>query len=191
MRVESVFFKMKGRGIKLKKISSRTIALMGLLIALEIVLTRFLAFESPLMRLSFSFIPLMLMGYLFGPWLAGLGGIVGDIGGMILFPKSMYFPGFTLNAFLVPCIYGLFFYKKKITLRRNIIAQITITTVISLFLTPIWLNILFKIPIIEMMPIRIAKELIGVPIEVVVSYYLFNRGTVDRLVYPHLTPAKK
>lgn len=164
---------------------------MSLLIALEIVCTRFLAFENSVMRLSFSFIPLMLMGYLFGPWLAGLGGVIGDVAGMILFPKAMYFPGFTLNAFLVPFIYGLFFYKKKITLKRNIMAQITIMSVISLVLTPIWLNILFKIPIIELMPLRIGKELIGIPIKVVASYYLFNRGTVDRLIHSRLTPVKK
>ncbi|SES06811.1 ECF transporter S component, folate family [Isobaculum melis] len=164
---------------------------MSLLVAFEIVCTRFLAFENSIMRLSFFFIPLMLMGYLFGPWLAGLGGVVGDVVGMILFPKAMYFPGFTLNAFLVPFIYGLFFYQKNITLKRNVAAQITIMCVISLVLTPIWLNLLFKIPIIELMPLRIGKELIGLPVKVAVSYYLFNHETVNRLIRLRLTPVKK
>lgn len=160
------------------KIRAKDIALLGLLIAIEVILTRFFAIENSFIRISFSFLPLMIMGHLFGPWLAGMGGIGGDLIGMIVFPKAMFFPGFTLNAFLIPFIYGCVFYQKEITLKRNITAQLIIMGSISLFLTPIWLNMLFKIPIIELLPVRLLKECIMLPIKILFSHYLFNKTSL-------------
>ncbi|MBP2099752.1 folate family ECF transporter S component [Enterococcus rivorum] len=160
------------------KIHTKDIALLGVLIAVEVIITRFFAIENSFIRISFSFLPLMLMGHLFGPWLAGLGGVAGDLIGMMIFPKAMFFPGFTLNAFLIPFIYGCFFYKKDITLKRNITAQLLIALSISLFLTPIWLNMLFKIPIIELLPVRLLKESVLLPLNILLSHYLFNKTSL-------------
>lgn len=173
----------KERVCKLKrtvgsKISAKDIALLGLLVAIEVILTRFFAIENSFVRISFAFLPLMLMGHLFGPWLAGLGGIVGDIVGMLIFPKAMFFPGFTFNAFLIPFIYGVMFYRKDINLKRIVMAQLLIMGMVSLVLTPIWLNILFKIPIFELLPVRLLKEGILFPINVFVSYCLFNKTSL-------------
>ncbi len=156
----------------------KEITLLGLLIAVEIILTRFFAIENSFVRISFAFLPLMLMGHLFGPWVAGLGGVIGDILGMLVFPKAMFFPGFTFNAFLIPFIYGMILYRKDINLKRIVISQLLIMGTISLFLTPIWLNILFKIPIFELLPVRLLKEGILFPINVFVSYGLFNKTSL-------------
>lgn len=156
----------------------KEITLLGLLVAMEVILTRFFAIENSFVRISFAFLPLMLMGHLFGPWVAGLGGVVGDILGMLIFPKAMFFPGFTLNAFLIPFIYGMILYRKDFTLKRIVISQLVIMGTISLCLTPIWLNILFKIPIVELLPVRLLKEGILFPINVCVSYGLFNKTSL-------------
>lgn len=160
------------------KISTKDIALLGLLIAIEVILTRFFAIENSFVRISFAFLPLMLMGHLFGPWVAGLGGLTGDILGMLIFPKAMFFPGFTFNAFLIPFIYGVMFYRKDVSFKRIITAQLLIMGTVSLVLTPIWLNILFKIPIFELLPVRLLKEGILLPINVLLSYYLFNKTSL-------------
>ncbi|MCB5955348.1 MULTISPECIES: folate family ECF transporter S component [unclassified Enterococcus] len=160
----------------------RKIALMGLLIALSVVATRFLSFETSIIRIGFSFLPLMVMGYLFQPWFAGTGGAIADIIGMILFPKAAFFFGFTINAFLAPFIYSLFFHKKEVTLKRNITAQVAVMVIISLILTPIWLNLMLKLPIIELLPLRIGKELIVVPIKVMVGQYLFSQRNMKTVL---------
>lgn len=160
----------------------RKIATLGLLIALTVVATRFLSFETSVIRIGFSFLPLMVMGYLFNPFTAGMGGVVADVVGMLLFPKAAYFFGFTINAFLGPFIYSLFFHKQEVTLKRNVTAQLLVMLVISLILTPIWLKLMLNIPILNLMPLRIGKELLVVPIKIIAGQYLFSQRTLKNVL---------
>lgn len=77
--------------MKKRKIDTRTITLMSLLIALMVVFTRFISFETQFLRISFTFIPESLMGILFGPFWTGIGSAVADTVGMLLFPKIILF----------------------------------------------------------------------------------------------------
>lgn len=167
---------------KKSKIRTRDLVLLSLLIAVEVVLTRFFAFENSYLRISLSYIPLMLMAHLFGPWLAGIGGVVGDVIGMLLFPKALYFPGFTLNAFLVPFIYGWVLYRHKITLTRIITVQVLVLLSVSLVLTPLWLHIMYKLPIVALFPVRLLKSAMTLPINTAISYYLFNKTALERFI---------
>ena len=92
-----------------KKFGTKSIALMGVLIAVVVVFSRFFAYETTFLKISFTFIPESLIGMIFGPFWAGIGTAVADVVGMLLFPKAGYFPGFTLNAFLAGAIlmYGV------------------------------------------------------------------------------------
>ena len=46
--------------------------LIAFLIALEIILTRFLSINTPIVRIGFGFLPVAMAGILFGPLWAGL-----------------------------------------------------------------------------------------------------------------------
>ena len=98
--------------------TTRTFVLMGLLISMEIILTRFFSVQTPILRIGFGFIPVVLASIMFGPVLGGITAAFSDILGMMLFPQGVYFPGFTLSAFLAGLIYGLLLYKKTNTARR-------------------------------------------------------------------------
>ena len=125
--------------MKKHRLDARMIAIMGLLIALMVTLSRLVAIETPFIKISVTFIPQVIMGILFGPFWSGIGAVLADLVGMALFSKSTFFIGFTLNAFIEGAIYGFFFYRKEITWKNAILATLSVTLIINLFLTPLWL----------------------------------------------------
>ena len=78
-------------------------------------------------------------------------------------------PGFAINEFLTGFIYGCFFYKKKITLPRVIVARAMITIFINLILTSLWLNIMYQSPLFTM--IRLIKNIVMFPVDVAILYF--------------------
>ena len=88
--------------------NTKTLTLMGLLIALEIVLSRFLSINAWNIRIGFSFVPIAAAGMLLGPIPAGIVAAAADILGATLFPSGPFFPGFTLTAFLTGTLLGVF-----------------------------------------------------------------------------------
>ena len=85
----------------------------ALLIALQVVLSRWLSFQTWNLKIGFSFVPVVVAARLFGPVGAMLVYGIGDVVGTFLFPVGPYFPGFTVSAVLSGLIYGLFLYKKN------------------------------------------------------------------------------
>lgn len=150
-----------------KKITTKTIAVMGLLIALMVVLSQVFGFETQLFKITFDFLPQVVMASLFGPWLTAIGSAVADIVGSTLLAKAPFFIGFTLNSFISGALYGFFFYKKKVTIKNTLICVVLNTLVISLFLTPIWLSIMYGIPFTDkrLWALRIVKALIMIPVQ--------------------------
>lgn len=95
------------------KITTKNLTTMALLIALEIILSRFLSLSAWNTKIGFSFVPVVIAAILLGPVYAGIVGALADFIGAILFPIGAYFPGFTLTAFLTGMVYGLFLYKQQ------------------------------------------------------------------------------
>lgn len=163
--------------MKKSKIETRMITLMGLLVAMMVILSRFIAIETQFLKVSVTFIPESLMGILFGPFWTGIGSAIADVVGMLLFSKAPYFPGFTLNAFITGAIYGFFYYKKKLTWQRVFVATFLVTVIVHFFLTPLWLGLMYGVDITNIVwwiP-RIVKNIIFFPIQVVATYYLGNK----------------
>ena len=91
--------------------TNKLIAL-ALLVATNIILTRFLSFYIPIfganaVRAGLGHVPIILSGILFGPVAGAMVGVVGDVLGTLLFSPFPYFPGFTLSAALIGIISGL------------------------------------------------------------------------------------
>jgi ECF transporter S component (folate family) len=160
--------------LKNKKMNALAITLLSLLIALMVIFTRFISFETQFLRVSLTFVPESLMGLLFGPFWTGIGSAVADVIGMLLFGKGPYFPGFTFNAFLSGMIYGYFYYRKTLTWKRIITATFLVTVLVQLFLTPLWLGLMYGVDLMQplwWLP-RIVKNLVFFPIQVITTYYL-------------------
>ena len=100
-----------------KGISVQKLAILGVLVAMEIVISRFLSFSTWNTKIGFAFIPVAAAAILLGPAEAALCGGLADFLGAILFPIGPYFPGFTLTAALTGLAFGLFFHKEQTPLR--------------------------------------------------------------------------
>jgi len=97
----------------MKKVKLKDIAIIALLIAMEVILTRFLSIQTPVVRIGFGFLPIVIVAMLYGPVYAGAAAAMADLLGAMLFPIGPYFPGFTFTAFLIGAVYGLFLYKRN------------------------------------------------------------------------------
>lgn len=164
---------------------TRILVTAGLLIALDIILTRFLAIQTPILRISLGFIPIALSGMLFGPLTGGITAALGDILGMMILPAGPYFPGFTFSAFCSGYIYGTFLHKKAHSLPRTLLAAGVIIFVVDLGLNTLWLSFITgKAALVLLWP-RLTKSLLMLPIQVFLIHTLcrsvadtFNRYTV-------------
>lgn len=113
---------------------------LGVLIAMQVVLARYLAIPvGDMMRFSTSFIPVVIGARLFG----ALGGMVvyglGDLVGAIVFPTGgAFFPGYTITAAVVGLIFGLILKEKKdeTALQKNTksVSAVLLTQLIGSFL---------------------------------------------------------
>lgn len=146
----------------------RIIISSALFIAMEVVLTRFLSIQTPIVRIGFSFIPIALSAIMFGPIFGGVTAALADIIGMMIFPNGgTYFPGFTLSAFLTGAIYGLFLYKKTKSFLRVSLTVIIISLFVNLGLDTLWLWMLLGDGFMAILPPRIIKVLVMLPIQIV------------------------
>lgn len=164
------------------KKTSFTIQLVTLafLIALEVILTRFLSIQLPIARIGFGFLPVAVMGILYGPFWAGISYVAGDLLGMLLFPTGPYFPGFTLTAFLTGFTYGLILHKKTLSWQRILLAVIAVVVLYTVFLNTLWLNILYGEAFWGMMPTRLIQAGIMIPVQFI-TIQLIAKGVLPRI----------
>ncbi|MGI6731772.1 MAG: folate family ECF transporter S component [Anaerovoracaceae bacterium] len=159
----------------MKKKSTTRLIIIALLIALEIIFTRFLSINTPILRIGFGFLPVSIVGILYGPLWAGASYALGDILGMMIFPTAAYFPGFTLSAFLTGLVYGFFLHNKKVTWKRALVAASVVCIIINLGLDTLWLYILMNQGVIALIPARLLKAVIMIPVQTVIITFVWER----------------
>mgnify|MGYP003608337243 CR=1 FL=1 len=98
----------------MKKIRLNTLWLSytGVLVALQIVLGNLVQIAMLEKQMNLGFLPIAAAGYLFGPVSAMIVAALGDILGTLIFGTGAYFPGFTVTALIVGCLYGLMMYPR-------------------------------------------------------------------------------
>jgi ECF transporter S component (folate family) len=143
--------------------------MIAMLVAVEIILTRFLSIQllSIGLRISFGFIPIVIIAIMYGPVSAGIGAAIADFLGASLFGYGAPFPGFTATAFLAGIVYGLLLYNRPKTLPRICIAVAIVTVVLQLGFDTYWLTIILGDGYIALMPIRIFRTLVMLPLQII------------------------
>ncbi len=174
----------------MKKDLARTLVTMALLIALEVILTRFLSINLPIVRIGFGFLPVAVAAILFGPLWAGIGYAVGDILGMLIWPTGAYFPGFTVTAFLVGAAYGIFLYKKTVTWPRLIVTVSIVVLAFSLLLNTVWLSMLYGKAFLGLLPTRILQCVILIPVQVLTIKLVYEKVLKKTPLLPAAEPAE-
>lgn len=149
---------------------NKKIIITAILLAMLIVLSRFLSIKTPILKISFAFIPTMLCATWLGPKWTVLLNVLGDVIGATLFPTGPYFIGYTISTAIAGFIYGILLYNKENTGKKFIlrvcIAVILIAFTVNLGLNTLWTSITsgkaFKVLFVA----RVVKQLITIPIHI-------------------------
>lgn len=159
-----------------RKQSHMTIVVcVALLVAINVILTRFLSINTTFLRIGFGFLPVAVAGIAFGPFWGAVCGAVGDVLGMIIYPTGEFFPGFTVTAILTGFIFGLFMYRKY-TLARNIIACTIVCLILNLCLDTLWLSIMYGKGFMVLLPARIIKSAVNIPIYTALIHIIWGKA---------------
>jgi Predicted membrane protein len=151
----------------MKKFDTRTVVMLGLLTAVEIVLSRFCSIAAWNFKIGFGFVPVAAAAVLFGPLAGGIVGALGDFIGAVLFPIGAYFPGFTATAFLTGAVFGLFLHKKQTGPR--ILGAVAVNQLVStLLLNTLWISILYGSPFRVLLAARVAQCAVLGPVQFLV-----------------------
>lgn len=127
------------------RMNIKSVSVIGVLVAMEIILARFFSIHTWNLKIGFSFIPVVVAAIFYGPVTAGLVAAIGDILGAILFPVGAFFPGFTITAFAAGVVFGLFL--RKGTSVGCVVISVFITQIAgSLFVNTFWISFLYGSP---------------------------------------------
>lgn len=151
------------------------IVTVALLIALDVILTRFLSIQTQFLRIGFGFLPVAIAGVAYGPFWGAVTGAVGDILGMVIYPPAEYFPGFTLTALLTGMIFG-FLLHRKASVPRILIASAIVCVFCNLILDTLWLHIMYGNGFLVLLPARAVKCLLNIPIYTVLIKILWGNA---------------
>ena len=159
---------------KLKE--TRVLCLSAIMAAVFIVLYAFKLQLAPELRITFTFLPLALAGWLLGPVPAMLVGLVGDLIGCMLFPAGPYFPGFTLTQVLSGLIFGLFLYRKgaERIFFPVLLSKISISIFLNVFLNALWLSMLYGKAWKIYAASHLFKNLLAFPVELVLLFLIIK-----------------
>ncbi|MCI8384446.1 MAG: folate family ECF transporter S component [Clostridia bacterium] len=158
---------------------NKKIILAGLLLAMQIVLARFLSIKTPIVTIGFSFVPAILCAIWLGPKWCILISILADLIGATLFPFGSFFIGYTITTAVASAIYGILLYKKeencytdKQFILRMILAVLLVTLLANIGLNTLWLSITTGKAFLVLLASRLLKELIMVPIKIILMIFL-------------------
>lgn len=170
---------------------TKKMILSALLLALTIVLSRFLSINTTYLVIGFSFAPIAITGYLLGPKYAAIVSGLADLIGAILFPFGPYFIGFTISALIRGLIFGLILYKKegehknKELIIRIIIACFIELLFIDILMNGLWLKIIYKEAFLAVISTRIVEQSIMFPVQVITIFTLIKalQPIIKRYLY--------
>lgn len=152
------------------------IVLTSVLIALNIVLERFLTFHIESNHYSISVITVAFAAVFLGTPYSVAVAALGDIIGALLFPIGAYFPGFTLTNILTALVTSLFL-RKKVSIINTCTAILINKSIGTLILNSIWVSILYKGGIDAFpayMVTRIPQAIIMTVVEIAIILIFFH-----------------
>ena len=161
--------------------NTQRLAVSALLIAADVVLTRLLAINTPVMKISLGFAAVALSALLYGPWWAAVTAALGDLLGALLFPTGAYFPGFTLTAALTGVIFGLCLYQKPKRWVYPALAALLNTVLVSYLANTAMICYITGNSYSAMLAARAVQLAVMLPVQLLVLSWLFRADVAEKL----------
>lgn len=151
----------------------QALAVCAMMLALRIVLGMFSNFTlaiMPFVKIGFTFIPIMITAYLYGPVCAAIVSGAGDILSIILANPTAFSiaPGITLCCVIEGLIYGVVLYQTDLSLKTVILAKAAVLLLCHLPLNTLFLSLLMNIPYLTLLLYRAAVLIPFAVIEVAI-----------------------
>ncbi|MCI8516199.1 MAG: folate family ECF transporter S component [Hungatella sp.] len=150
--------------------SVRTITTMAMFGAVGVVLGSLTIQIGDFIKIGFSTIANQFVYYLFGPAAGCFFGGAMDILKYLIKPTGAFFPGWTISAMTAGVLYGCFFYKKKLSLKRVLAAELTVAVICNIFLGTLWLDMMYGKGFFALLPMRAFKNLVMWPVNSFLFY---------------------
>lgn len=169
------------------------IVTLSVLVALQVVLTRFCSFNAWNVRIGLGFTALVIAAIFYGPVAAAIVGGLGDFIGSIAFPTGSYFPGFTLTQVLMGLVFGFALYRKYYNaplfsfgstqsqpegttltgtaltqIIRILIAVLINQCILSLLMNTLWISILYGSSFTGLLSTRAMQAAVTAPIQIII-----------------------
>jgi ECF transporter S component (folate family) len=149
---------------------------LSLLLAIAVLLSM-LGFMIPIagisgLKVTFAFLPIMLAGIVFGPAAGAIVGVLTDILGYItvFHAYGPWFPGFTVTLALTGALPALILNwlknQDQAKLWKLVIA-VGFTSILTTLINTYFVQILYGKAFMVILPIRLLKEAIFLPIEII------------------------
>ncbi len=155
----------------------RALAVCAMMLALRIVLGIFSNFTlavMPFVKIGFSFIPIVIIAYLYGPVCAAIVSGAGDILSIILANPTAFSitPGITVCCVIEGLIYGVILYKSELKLPTIILAKAAVLILCHLPLNTLVLCFLMNMPYWTLLGYRAAVLIPFAVVEVLLIYLI-------------------
>lgn len=152
--------------------NTRIITLTAFFIAMYVLFnTVFQIRVTEELKIMINYIPTALCGMFGGPIISVFYAIIGDIIGYIFRPEGGFFPGYTLSTICSSLIFSFFLFGAKHNIFlyvRIIISKTCVNVFVNILLNSLWNYILGKKGYIFYLAKSIIKNLLLLPIEIIV-----------------------
>lgn len=153
----------------------KSLTIVAMLIAISVILSMFYVNLGTIVKISFNFLGNVVIGFLFGPTVSIVAAGLVDFLTSIIRPLGPYNFFFTLTAMVAGLINGLLLFKCKITVKRIVFSRLVYTVICSLIINTLLLHFLYGNPIYTLLPPRLVKAVILLPIESFLTYIVLKK----------------
>ena len=152
----------------------KVLCAIGMLGGLSIIINNFSIQVGDFLKIGFASECNVLVDCLFGPAAGAIFGAGMDVFKFLLKPTGPFFWGWTFSAALAGIIIGFGLYRKKITYVRVFIVRLINSIVINVIIGTYWLHVMYGKGFIALLPTRLLKNVIMVPIEAFIFMAIYK-----------------
>lgn len=159
---------------------TKTVAVCAMIIAINVVLSFFVPVFGDYLKIEFGFVTLPVISMMFGPITGCIVGMIQDIVGLIIKPTGGLLLTLTMTDGITGMIYGMMFYKRKVSFVRIFLTQLIIVVAVNIVLNTIALAPTVASGFVGILPSRIIKNILLLPVQSVIMYALLK--TIGRKI---------
>ena len=172
---KSIWSKGYWKGAAKRFSSVRMLAVCAMLLALRIAVgSVFIPLGDSSLRIYFTFFIIALGASVYGPLMAVVAGCAADLLSFAIAPSGPFFPGYTLSSMLGGLIYGLFLYRRDLSVVRVFLCKLTINVLVNMLLGSLWNSVMMGKAFYYYLAKSVVKNLVLLPLETALMVLIFR-----------------